>query len=169
MEAPKPETMTGANKILVCAFIVMKALERYTTWAETIEGEEYDEDHAADVLADWARAFTEANLASRVHSTGEKAAALALKQYDALTDRAAVHIINGTGASVLQAELEEDFLVSLGLPWSLSLSSCPARPVKGGLRAAPLQRQRLSAFSYELKVSSTFSGARRTLRHCEGS
>ena len=72
MEAPKPETMTGANKNLVCAFIAVKAVERYTTWAEAIEDEDYDEEHAADVLADWARAFAEANLASRVHSAGER-------------------------------------------------------------------------------------------------
>ena len=145
MEAPKPETMTGANKNLVCAFIVVKAVERYTTWAEAIEDEDYDEEHAADVLADWARAFAEANLASRVHSAGEKAAALAFKQYDALTDRAAVHIINGTGASVLQAELEEDFLVSLGLPMvavpqPLSRPARKRRAASGTIAAATLER-----------------------------
>jgi len=150
MEAPKPETMTGANKILVCAFIVMKAVERYTTWAETIEGEEYDEEHAADVLADRARAFAEANLASRVHSAGEKAAALALKQYDALTDCAAMHIIHGTGASVMQAELEEEFLDSLGLPMvavpqPVSRPARKRRAASGTSSATTLERVQLRA------------------------
>ena len=44
--------MTGANKRLVANFVVLKAVERHTAWAESPDAEAYDEDHAAEALSD---------------------------------------------------------------------------------------------------------------------
>ena len=106
-------TMTGANKRLLRAFIVVKVVELHTAWAENEQLETFGDDSTEEELSAWAFSFADANLA-HVGTLARKP--LTMSRSKAVATRV-----------VPMAEFEADYETTFGR--ALADIGAPAHPV----------------------------------------
>ena len=116
MAAPVRPTMTGVHKLLVGQFVILKLVEREETWAEAEGAEDHDDDAFKDEAIGWAGGYGEVNQdAIKVPDASRKAASLAGRDYDVLSEQVALHILSGRGSGELRVAFASDFKEAYGV------------------------------------------------------